>query len=96
MIKEFKFEDMSFDEFAHMFEKFEQWYNEQYKDKITQQKKEKEDKKREAVKEDLYCALGENLRNVADLCHIINKYGFGNEQFVLNWLDELNRLSVKH
>lgn len=96
MIKEFKFDDMSFEEFAHMFEKFEQWYNEQYKDEIEKQKKEKEDSRRKVVLKELCCALDENLRNVADLCHIINKYGFGNEQCVLNWLDELNKLSVKH
>ena len=96
MIKEFKFDDMSFEEFAHMFEKFEQWYNEQYKDEITKQKKEKEDKRRQVVLKELCYALDENLRNVADLCHIINKYDFGNEQCVLNWLDELNKLSVKH
>lgn len=96
MIKEFKFDDMSFEEFAHMFEKFEKWYNEQYKDEINRQKKEKEDKRREAILKELYCALDENLRNIADLCHVINKYNFNNEQCVLNWLDELNKVSIKH
>jgi len=96
MIKEFKFNDMSFEEFAHMFEKFEQWYNEQYKDEINKQKKEKEDKRREAILKELCFALDENLRNIADLCHIINKYNFNNEQCVLNWLDELNKISIKH
>lgn len=96
MIKEFKFNDMSFEEFAHMFEKFEQWYNENYKDEIAEQKKIKEDTRRKEVLSELCNALDENLRNIADLMHIINRYKFNNEQCVLDWLDTLNKISVKH
>ena len=96
MIKEFKFNDMSFEQFADMFEKFEKWYNENYKDEIEKQKKEKEDSRRKIVLKDLCSALDENLRNIADLVHIINRYNFGNEQCVINWMDALNQVSVKH
>lgn len=96
MVKEFKFDNMSFEEFGNMFEEFQKWYNDKYKDKIEQKKKIEENKRRQMVLKDLCEALDENLRNVADLCHIINRYNFGNEQCVINWLDALNQLSIKH
>ena len=96
MIKEFKFNDMSFEEFADMFEKFDKWYHEAYGEEIEKRKKIKEDNRRKMVLKDLCEALDENLRNVADLVHIINRYDFGNEQCVINWMDALNKISVKH
>lgn len=38
--------------------------------------------------------LQSNLKEINSICNLIKLYKFENEQFVLNWMDNLNRISV--
>lgn len=39
--------------------------------------------------------MDRTLRNVNNVCTLVDNYKLNNEQFYLNWLDELNKYSTR-